>query len=135
MPQDAEPQPDAANAPPRRTAVRRVTVTAEDAGQRLDKVLARLLGNVPRSHCYRLLRKGEVRVNGRRASADQRLEEGDELRIPPLRIEAAPQEGAAAPRVPRALIERIEAAIIHEDERLLVVDKPAGIAAAASTSA
>jgi 23S rRNA pseudouridine955/2504/2580 synthase len=112
-----------------RTPVRKLIVGEEDAGQRLDKVLARMLPEVPRSHCFRLLRKGEVRVNGKRAGADQRLAVGDELRIPPLRI--APPEPAGEPParpVPSRLVEQIEAAIVHEDERLLVIDKPAGVA-------
>src|SRR4051812_44223958 len=72
--------PDIGAPPPARTAVRRLTLGEEEAGQRLDKVLTRLLPEVPRSHVFRLLRKGEVRVNGKRASADLRLAAGDELR-------------------------------------------------------
>ena len=80
---------------------------------------------MPRSRIFRLIRRGEVRVNGRRAGPEQRLAAGDTVRLPPVR-EAAP--GCAAARARPALIERIERAIIHEDERLLVLDKPAGIA-------
>jgi len=113
---------------PARTPVQRLTLGAEDAGQRLDKVLTRLLPLVPRSHLFRLLRKGEVRVNGKRASADLRVAEGDELRLPPLRIETVPEGEAPRRPVPRRLIEQVESAIVHQDERLLVIDKPAGIA-------
>jgi 23S rRNA pseudouridine955/2504/2580 synthase len=113
--------------PPVKTAVRRLALGEEDAGQRLDKVLARLLPQVPRSHLFRLLRKGEVRVNGKRAGPDQRLAAGDELRLPPVR--ETPPEVVEGPRpVPRWLIEQIESAIVHEDERLLVVNKPSGVA-------
>src|SRR5438105_3788822 len=85
--------------------------------------------DVHRSHVFRLLRKGEVRVNGKRAAADLRLAAGDELRLPPVRIEPPAAEGAPIARpVPQRLIDQIEAAIIHQDERLLVIDKPAGVA-------
>ena len=120
-------QPPDDPAVPARTAVRRVTLGEEDAGQRLDKVLARLLPQVPRTHLFRLLRKGEVRMNRKRAAPDLRLTAGDELRLPPVRIEAPPE--ADKPRaVPRRLIEQIESAIVYQDDRLLAVDKPAGVA-------
>jgi 23S rRNA pseudouridine955/2504/2580 synthase len=104
--------------------VRYLTVSAEQHGQRLDKVLARALAGVPRSRIFRLIRRGEVRINGHRAAPEQRLNSGDRVRLPPVR-EAIP---GAAPTVPTALIRRIEGAIVHSDERLLVLDKPAGVA-------
>ncbi|MFO7277780.1 MAG: RluA family pseudouridine synthase [Pseudomonadota bacterium] len=107
-----------------REAVRHVQVTEEYAGQRLDNFLKRLLNEVPRSHVYRLVRRGEVRVNGRRASPDQRLQAHDTVRVPPVRT--APAAGPA--RVPPQLIETVRKAIVMEDERLIVIDKPAGIA-------
>ncbi|MEO7774517.1 MAG: RluA family pseudouridine synthase [Steroidobacteraceae bacterium] len=108
-----------------RIQVSHVLVTSEEAGQRLDKVLSRLLTGVPRTHLFRLLRKGEVRVNGKRAKPEQRLVEGDDLRLPPVRP-AAVTEG---PRpVPRRLTEQLEAAIVHEDDKLIVIDKPSGLA-------
>ncbi len=110
---------------PSRGAVRHVEVGEEGAGQRLDKFLMRLLGHVPRSHLYRLVRRGEVRVNGRRARPDQRLEPRDSVRVPPVRLEAEPPSPArASPR----LLETVEKAVLYEDERLLVLDKPAGLA-------
>jgi 23S rRNA pseudouridine955/2504/2580 synthase len=108
----------------RRSAVRHVEIDAQEQGQRLDKVLGRLLPGVPRSRIFRLIRRGEVRVNGRRASPELRLAAGDSVRLPPVR-EVAPD---APRRVPSGMIEAIEHAIIHEDERLLVLDKPGGIA-------
>jgi 23S rRNA pseudouridine955/2504/2580 synthase len=111
-------------APQRRLPVRHVEIDANEDGQRLDKVLGRLLAGVPRSRIFRLIRKGEVRVNGRRASPDQRLKSGDSVRLPPVH-EAAP---ASPARVPASLMATIERAVIHEDERLLVLDKPAGVA-------
>lgn len=109
------------------TAVRHEVLGAEEDGQRLDKVLARLLPEVPRPRLFRLLRKGEVRLNGKRVAGDVRVASGDRLRIPPLREmpETAAADGRAAPAW---LVAQVEAAIVHEDERLLVVDKPAGIA-------
>ncbi|MEP7312709.1 MAG: RluA family pseudouridine synthase [Pseudomonadota bacterium] len=109
-----------------RTAVRTLVIGPEDAGQRLDRLLGRLLASVPRSHVFRLLRKGEVRLNGKRVKGDARVAEGDSLRLPPIREEVRDPD---APRpVPRRLIEQVEAAIVHEDARLLVLDKPSGIA-------
>jgi 23S rRNA pseudouridine955/2504/2580 synthase len=108
----------------RRPAVEIVEIQEEAAGQRLDNfLLARLKGG-PKSHVYRLLRKGEVRVNKGRARPEYRLEAGDAVRLPPVR---RPQ-----PDVPTAIGrlagERLEARILHEDDRLIVLDKPSGIA-------
>ncbi len=118
----SEIEPTAANAP--KSAVRHVQIDAENQGQRLDKVLAQLLLGVPRSRIFRLIRRGEVRVNGRRAGPEQRLAAGDSVRLPPVR-ESAPD---APRRAPASLLQSVERAIIHEDERLLVLDKPAGLA-------
>jgi len=104
--------------------VRLLTAGAEDAGQRLDNFLFRILKGVPKSHVYRLLRTGQVRVNKKRAKPDYRLEEGDELRLPPVR-----QAEKAAPGLPpHWQQEALKTAILYEDERLLVVNKPAGMA-------
>lgn len=104
--------------------VRQLEVSADDVGQRLDNFLLRHFKSVPRSRVYRLLRRGEVRVNGRRAKPDYRLVAGDKLRLPPVRI------GGDRPplRVSQSLIARMQAAIIHEDADLLVINKPAGMA-------
>jgi len=96
-----------------------VVVPASGAGQRLDNFLLRLARGVPKSHVYRIVRSGEVRVNRARASVDQRLREGDELRIPPLRV-SAPRPANAPAQVPP---------VIYEDGDILAVDKPAGLAA------
>lgn len=105
---------------------RRVRAGEGSAGQRLDNFLLRELGGLPRSRVYRLLRKGEVRVNGKRKQADYRLAADDEVRLPPVRLE--PAEGTAPRRVPDALQDAVRAAIVHEDERVLVLNKPAGLA-------
>jgi 23S rRNA pseudouridine955/2504/2580 synthase len=123
------PQNMAAEAPVpgARTAIRIETVGAEDAGSRVDKVLARLLPGVPFTRIFRLLRKGEVRLNGKRVAGEVRLALGDVLRVPPVRMEA-PAEGPAKSRVSPRLVEQVEGAILHQDAGLLVINKPAGIA-------
>ncbi|MFO1467155.1 MAG: RluA family pseudouridine synthase [Steroidobacteraceae bacterium] len=99
------------------------TVSAEEAGQRIDNFLLRHFKTVPRSRVYRLLRKGEVRVNRRRVDAEYRLAAEDELRLPPVRIDLAKEA-----RPSHSLVELIEGCVLHQDERLLVLDKPAGVA-------
>ncbi len=106
--------------------VRRVLAGAAGEGQRLDNFLLRTLAGVPRSRVYRLLRKGEVRVNGKRSKADYRLAASDEVRLPPVR-DAHPA-GSGPGQVPASLQATVRAAIVHEDDRLLVLDKPAGLA-------
>lgn len=104
--------------------VRLLKAGEEDAGQRLDNFLFRTLKGVPKSHVYRLLRTGQVRVNKKRVKPDYRLEAGDELRLPPVR-----QEEKAAPGLPpHWQQEALKAAILFEDDRLLVINKPAGMA-------
>jgi len=102
-------------------AVRRVQIDEGSAGQRLDNFLLRELKGVPKTHVYRLIRAGEVRVNKGRAGVDTRLALGDEVRIPPVRLPERVVSGApAAP--PR------EFPIVFEDEHLIAIDKPAGVA-------
>jgi 23S rRNA pseudouridine955/2504/2580 synthase len=117
------PQPAAPSESPA-PKVRQVEVGERGEGQRLDNFLAKILADVPRSHLFRVIRKGEVRVNGKRAKPDTRLQASDVVRVPPLRV------GAAAPprRAPSGLVADLAAAIIHEDPRLLVIDKPSGVA-------
>jgi len=99
-------------------AVRHERIDEAAAGQRIDNYLLRIAKGVPKSHVYRILRSGEVRVNGRRVQQTYRLQEGDEVRIPPIRI-AEPTHAAPAPAgkpLP----------VVYEDEALLVIDKPSG---------
>lgn len=102
-----------------------VTVSEEDEGQRIDNWLLKRLKGVPRTHVYRLLRKGEVRVNKGRVGPQRKLVAGDLIRVPPVRV-AAPD---APRRPPDDLLRRIESRIIHEDDHILALDKPAGLAA------
>lgn len=110
-----------------REGVRHVTVTEDQAGGRLDNFLTRLLGGVPRSRIFRIVRRGEVRVNGKRAGPETRLQAGDSVRVPPVN-RPAPDAPPPVARVPRTLIETVREAIVTENERLIVVNKPAGIA-------
>ena len=121
-----EPQPGP-GVDEKRPGVRQVEVDSESAGTRLDQFLQRLLPGVPRSRVFRIVRKGEVRVNGKRAGPEHRLQERDTVRVPPIRIEAEPAPGEPA-RVSSRARETIESAIITEDDRLIVLDKPAGVA-------
>lgn len=104
--------------------VRVVEVAPDRDGQRLDNYLLGLLKGVPKSHVYRLLRTGQVRVDGRRAKADHRLTTGERLRIPPVRV-PDPQE---LPRAPARVLSALAAHIIHEDRRFIALDKPSGLA-------
>jgi 23S rRNA pseudouridine955/2504/2580 synthase len=107
-----------------RTQVQHLEVSPEEAGQRLDNFVSKRLGDVPRSRVYRVIRKGEVRVNGRRAGPATRLSALDRIRLPPVRVLPA-----GTPRRPAAdLLARLQGAVIHEDPHLLVLDKPAGVA-------
>jgi 23S rRNA pseudouridine955/2504/2580 synthase len=101
-------------------AVNRLAVGEAGAGQRVDNFLLRVLKGVPKSHIYRILRSGEVRVNRKRVKPDARLAVGDELRIPPIRTAAEPARRPA----PRP----IAVPILYEDEALIAIDKPAGLA-------
>jgi 23S rRNA pseudouridine955/2504/2580 synthase len=105
-----------------KNTVTRHQIDAESSGQRIDNYLLKLLKGVPKSHVYRILRSGEVRVNRGRAKPDYRLKTGDELRLPPVQVAAAPQR--SKPPVSAAL----ERAILFEDEHLLAINKPAGLA-------
>lgn len=103
-----------------RHGVRYVDVDASREGQRLDNFLLGQLKGIPKSHIYRVLRRGEVRVNSGRAAPDYRLRAGDRVRIPPLR--------RRIPAPPRAEgFEWLHARVLHEDDDLLVLDKPAGL--------
>lgn len=110
------------------TQVRIAAVDEAGEGQRLDNFLARQCGGVPKSHLYRLIRQGQVRINGRRCRPESKLAVGDQVRIPPM-------AGVARPAAPRSEMYQRTAArlatrlpIVHEDDDLVVIDKPAGTA-------
>jgi 23S rRNA pseudouridine955/2504/2580 synthase len=107
-----------------RPAVRWIEISTGEAGQRLDNFLLRTLKGVPRSRIYRLLRKGEVRVNRARARPEYRVCQGDKVRLPPVRM--APERPVSG--VSHTLASRLRDAVVYEDDRLLVLNKPAGMA-------
>ena len=106
-----------------RPIVRWLDISADQAGQRIDNFLLRFLKGVPKARIYRLLRKGEVRVNKGRIKPAYRLQSGDQVRIPPLRVSASksPSPGSQS-------LQKLAEAILYEDDRLLVLNKPAGMA-------
>lgn len=115
---------DPANPTPGKLSVRMITVPDDRAGQRLDNFLLGQLKGAPRSLVYKLVRSGQVRVNGGRAKAERKLEAGEVIRIPPVQIT---EEGDKA-GPPESFMRRLEAAIVYEDERLLALNKPTGVA-------
>lgn len=101
-----------------------VEISADHAGQRIDNFLMCQLKGVPRSLVYRIVRKGEVRVNKGRIKPEYRLKAGDMVRIPPVRQAEKKEPGKASDRV----LQQIESSIIFEDKRILVLNKPSGLA-------
>jgi 23S rRNA pseudouridine955/2504/2580 synthase len=129
MAYEIEPAADENSATPQPgRGVSHVEVTVDDAGTRLDNFLVRQLKDVPRAHVFRLLRKGEVRVNKKRARPDQRVALGDVVRIPPVRK----AEDVLPPATPRTASESLQKlvldSIIYEDNDLIVCNKPPGLA-------
>jgi 23S rRNA pseudouridine955/2504/2580 synthase len=110
------------DASPASAQVKFVTVEEDSAGQRLDNFLIRELKGVPKTHVYRIIRSGEVRVNKGRAGADTRVATGDVVRVPPVRISEKVAQKLEKPAPAR------EFPILFEDEHLMAVDKPAGVA-------
>ena len=107
--------------------VKQVRVPEDRDGQRLDNFLLGQLKGAPRSLVYKLVRSGQVRINGKRAKPDSRIAGGDEIRIPPVHLDHAGGDGPRRP--PQALLDRLAQAIVYEDKALLALNKPSGIAA------
>lgn len=114
---------DSSKASARSDAVVWVRIGHDADGQRLDNYLLRIAKGVPKSHIYRIVRAGEVRINKKRVTVDTRLALGDELRVPPIRVATQPKPARVKP------IDDQDLPILYEDEHLIVVDKPAGLAA------
>lgn len=106
-------------------AVQLIAISADEAGQRIDNFLRTQLKGVPKSMIYRILRKGEVRVNKKRIKPEYKLEAGDEVRVPPVRV-AEREEDNVSPKL--AKVAALAEAIIYEDEHILVLNKPSGTA-------
>ena len=109
--------------PAAKPGVTMVAVAEHQDQQRLDNFLLGRLKGTPKSLIYRIIRKGEVRVNGKRANPDQRVFAGDQVRVPPVRTAESGQPAA----VGQQLADRLRAAILYQDDALLVLDKPAGL--------
>ncbi|MBC54063.1 MAG: 23S rRNA pseudouridine(955/2504/2580) synthase [Gammaproteobacteria bacterium] len=107
-----------------RTGVQLIDVSEHADGQRLDNFLLSRLKGLPKSHLYRLIRKGEVRLNKKRCKPDSRLTAGDIVRVAPLRLSA--QAPAAVPGA--SLVQLLGSSVLYEDDHLLAVNKPAGLA-------
>lgn len=105
-----------------KNSVSRAIISEDEEGQRLDNFLLKVCKGVPKSHVYRIVRNGEIRVNSKRADVAYRLQIGDVLRIPPIRIAQRQEEIVAGAEI------KAELPIVYEDESILVVDKPSGIA-------
>lgn len=112
------------NTPSQTSGVQMLEVAPELAGQRIDNFLRAQLRGVPKTLIYRILRKGEVRVNKGRVKPEYKLQAGDLVRVPPLRLAERDEPEPLA----QGLLERLEAAIVYEDKALIVLNKPAGIA-------
>ena len=108
-----------------KSSVSFIEVSAAQVNQRLDNFLLKTLKNVPKTRIYRIIRKGEVRVNKKRCKPDYKLVIGDLIRVPPVRIE---QQHDPKTYIAPGLIESIEKAVLFENKHLLVIDKPAGLA-------
>jgi len=110
-----------------RTQVQFIDIDEDMAGQRIDNFLRNQLKSIPKSMVYRILRKGEVRVNKKRVKAEYKLEAGDVVRVPPVTIEAKAEE-ATAPSTKLNKVAELEHCIIHEDDHVLILNKPSGTA-------
>lgn len=122
MPRMADTPPSQPASP--RSPARKVDVDEGSDGQRIDNFLLTELKGVPRTLVYRILRSGEVRVNGGRAKPSDRVHAGDQVRIPPLRL----PEATEVPQAGQGLTRALEDAVLYEDDHLLVINKPAGLA-------
>ncbi|WFO09527.1 23S rRNA pseudouridine(955/2504/2580) synthase RluC [Edwardsiella ictaluri] len=107
------------------TSVKLVTIAADEAGQRIDNFLRNQLKGVPKSMIYRIVRKGEVRVNKKRIKPEYKLEAGDQVRIPPVRV-AERDEAPVSARLDK--VAALNGCILYEDDYLLVLNKPSGTA-------
>jgi 23S rRNA pseudouridine955/2504/2580 synthase len=106
-----------------KNAVRYILISSDYAGQRIDNFLITYLKNVPKTHIYRILRKGEIRVNKKRAAPSYRLQANDHVRLPPLQLDVNPLVKTPS----RSLQDLLSSRILFEDNHLLIINKPSGI--------
>ncbi len=110
--------------------VQYINIQADQAGQRIDNFLVKTLKGLPRSRLYRIIRKGEVRINKKRVKPEYKLREGDYVRIPPIRLNDG---NCTKPVISKSLLNRLETSILFENSDLVVVDKPSGLAVHSGT--
>jgi 23S rRNA pseudouridine955/2504/2580 synthase len=122
-----EPEKVVAEPPPLPTKVQTVTVTADEANMRVDRFLEARFPGLSFSHIQRIIRKGELRVNGKRADSKDRLEEGQSVRIPPLELDA-PKAAASFSEAAKKTHDALKDMILFEDDDVMVLNKPAGLA-------
>jgi 23S rRNA pseudouridine955/2504/2580 synthase len=122
-----EPEKIVPEAPPLPTKVQTVVVTADETGMRVDRFLEARFPGLSFSHIQRIVRKGELRVNGKRADSKDRLEEGQSVRIPPLQLDA-PKGGGNLSEAEQKTLAALKAMILYEDADVMVLNKPAGLA-------
>src|ERR1043165_3182859 len=123
----AKPTKVVAEPPPLPTKVQTVTVTADEANMRIDRFLEARFPGLSFSHIQRIVRKGELRVNGKRADSKDRLEEGQSVRIPPLKLDA-PKAAASFSEAAKKTHDALKDMILFEDDDVMVLNKPAGLA-------
>jgi 23S rRNA pseudouridine955/2504/2580 synthase len=123
----AEPTKVVAEPPPLPAKVQTVTVTADEANMRVDRFLEARFPGLSFSHIQRIVRKGELRVNGKRADSKDRLEEGQSVRIPPLKLDA-PKAAASFSEAAKKTHDALKDMILFEDDDVMVLNKPAGLA-------
>jgi 23S rRNA pseudouridine955/2504/2580 synthase len=123
----AEPTKAVAESAPLPTKVQTVTVTADEANMRVDRFLEARFPGLSFSHIQRIVRKGELRVNGKRADSKDRLEEGQSVRIPPLKLDA-PKAAASFSEAAKKTHDALKDMILFEDDDVMVLNKPAGLA-------
>ncbi len=105
--------------------VQLITIDSDNEGQRIDNFLLRILKGVPKSHIYRVIRKGEVRINKKRAKALQKLKEGDLVRVPPVKVS---EDTTPEVNVKLDKVQALESQIIYESKSIIVLNKPHGLA-------
>ncbi len=123
----AEPEKTAAEPPPLPTKVQTVVVTADENNMRVDRFLEARFAGLSFSHIQRVVRKGELRVNGKRVDSKDRLEEGQSVRIPPLKLDA-PKAGGQLSEAGAKTLAALKDMILYEDADVMVLNKPAGLA-------
>ena len=106
----------------------KIVITENDDGRRLDRVLREMMPDVPNSHICRMLRTGELRVNGKRSKPEYRLSAGDWLRLPLAKASPRPRPRQGTVQVPDEALELLQNSILHENQELMIINKPAGLA-------